>query len=147
MLAHLSGTVCLKHSATLILPPLSKPPSRRTCFIVTSKLVFTPVPIPSSNARECVCVCARACVRACVCACVRVCVRVCVCVCVCVRECVCVCVYVFVCVCLCVCVCVRAFLRASGGMGGGYVCVCMCVGGWVCRGGGGAEAKGIYFLL
>ena len=26
MLAHLSGTICLKHSATLILPPLSKPP-------------------------------------------------------------------------------------------------------------------------
>ena len=32
-LAHLFGTICLKRSATLILPPLLKPPSRRTCLI------------------------------------------------------------------------------------------------------------------
>ena len=56
-LAHLFGTVCLKHSATLILPPLLKPPSRRTCSITISKLFFTAVLIPSSNAQVCVCVC------------------------------------------------------------------------------------------
>ena len=56
MLAHLSGTICLKHSATLILPPLSKPPSRSTCLITISKLFFTALPIPSSDAL-CVCVC------------------------------------------------------------------------------------------
>ena len=67
-------TICLKHSATLILPPLLKPPSRRTCLITISKLFFTALPIPSSDT-VCVCVCTRA--RACVC------VRVCMCVCVC----------------------------------------------------------------
>ena len=48
-LTHLFGTVFLKHSATLILPPLLKPPSRRTCLIIISKLFFTTVPIPSSD--------------------------------------------------------------------------------------------------
>ena len=57
MLAHLSGTICPKHSAILILPPHLKPPSRRTCLIITSKLFFTAVPIPSSDA-----VCAFVCV-------------------------------------------------------------------------------------
>ena len=66
MLAHLSGTICLKHSATLILPPFLKPPSRRTCLIIISELFFTTVPIPSSDTE---CVCVRACVRACVCVC------------------------------------------------------------------------------
>ena len=61
MLAHLSGTICLKHSATVILPPLSKPPSRRTCLIIISKQFFTALPIPSSDA-VCVCVCVCACV-------------------------------------------------------------------------------------
>ena len=46
--------ICLKHSTTLILPPLLKPPSRRTCSIIISELFFTAVPIPSSDA---VCVC------------------------------------------------------------------------------------------
>ena len=56
MLAHLSGTICLKHSATLILPPLLKLPSRRTWLIIISKLFFTALPIPSSDT-VCVCVC------------------------------------------------------------------------------------------
>ena len=50
MLAHLFGTICLKHSATLVLPPLLKPPSRRTCLITISKLFFTALPVPSSDA-------------------------------------------------------------------------------------------------
>ena len=45
----------------LILPPLLKPPSRRTCLIIISKLFFTALPIPSSNT-VCVCVCVRVCV-------------------------------------------------------------------------------------
>ena len=40
-LAHLFGTVCLKHSSILILPPLSRPPSRRTCSVTISKLSFS----------------------------------------------------------------------------------------------------------
>ena len=55
MLAHLSGTICLKHSATLILPPLSEQSSRCTCLIIISKLFFTALPIPSSDT-ACVCV-------------------------------------------------------------------------------------------
>ena len=77
MLAQLSGTNCLKHSATLILPPLLKPPSRRTCLIIISKLFFTALPIPSSDTvcvLVCVCVCAYVCVCVCVCVCVHVCV-------------------------------------------------------------------------
>ena len=54
-MAHLFGTICLKHSATLTLPPLLKLPSRRTCLMTISKLFFTVVPIPSSDA-VCVCV-------------------------------------------------------------------------------------------
>ena len=53
-------------------PAPPPPPPRRTCLIIISKLFFTAVPIPSSDA------CVSACVRACVCACVRVCVRACV---------------------------------------------------------------------
>ena len=59
--------------ATLILPPLLKPPSRRTCLITISKLFFTALPIPSSDTLcvcVCVCVCVRARARACVCVCV-----------------------------------------------------------------------------
>ena len=52
-LACLFGTICPKHSATLILPHLLKPPSRCTCLIIISKLFFTTGPLPSSNA-ECV---------------------------------------------------------------------------------------------
>ena len=59
MLAHLSGTICLKHSTTLILPPVLKPPSRRTCLITISKLFFAALPIPLSDT-----VCVRACARA-----------------------------------------------------------------------------------
>ena len=69
MLAHLSGTIGLKHYTTLILLPLLKPPSRRTCLITISKLFFTALPIPSSDT---VCVCMCVCVRArmsCVCVC------------------------------------------------------------------------------
>ena len=55
-----SGTICLKRSATLILPPLLKPPSRRTGSITISKLsFFTAVPIPPSDV--CVCTCACVC--------------------------------------------------------------------------------------
>ena len=61
MLAHLSGTICLKHSATLILPPLSKLPSRCTCLIIISKLFLTALPIPSFDT-VCVCVCVCVCV-------------------------------------------------------------------------------------
>ena len=86
-----------------------------TCLIMISKLFFTAVPIPSSDARVCWCVRARACV----------CVRVCACV----RACVCVCIIVCVCVCVCACVracvstCVRACVR---------VCACVCVRVCVC---------------
>ena len=66
MLAHLSGTICLKHSTTLILPPLLKPLSRCTCLITISKLFFTALPIPSSDT---VCVCVRTRVHACACVC------------------------------------------------------------------------------
>ena len=65
MLAHLFGTICLKHSATLILPPLLKPPSRRTCLIIISKLFSQPCLSPRPT-RECV----RARARVCVCVCV-----------------------------------------------------------------------------
>ena len=71
--------ICLKHSATLILPPLLKPPSRRTCLITISKLFFTALPIPSSDT-VCVCVCVCVCACTCVCACVHACMCVCVCV-------------------------------------------------------------------
>ena len=50
MLAHLFGRICLKHSATLILPPPLKPPSRRTCLIIISQLFFTALPIPFVDA-------------------------------------------------------------------------------------------------
>ena len=71
-MAHLFETVCLKHSATLILPPLLKPPSRRAYSITISKLFFTAVLIPPYDPRVCVCV--HAFVRACVCVCVCLCV-------------------------------------------------------------------------
>ena len=82
MLAHLSGTICLKHSATLILPPLLKPPSKCTCLIIISKLFFFFLfsfyssAYPLVRRSVCVCLCVRACVRACARACVRVCVCV-----------------------------------------------------------------------
>ena len=53
---------CLKHSATLILPPLLKLPSRRTCWIILFKLFFTAVPNPSSDTWVCACVCVCVCV-------------------------------------------------------------------------------------
>ena len=59
MLAHLSGTICLKHSAALILPPLLKPPSSRTCLIIISKLFSTAVysfARARAPARVCMCV-------------------------------------------------------------------------------------------
>ena len=59
-------------TATLILPPLLKPPSRRTCLIIISKLFFTAVSIPSSDVQVCMCACMHACVCACLCACVSV---------------------------------------------------------------------------
>ena len=48
--------VCLKQFAWNT-PPLLKPPSRCTCLMIISKLFFTAVPIPSSDA-----VCAWVCV-------------------------------------------------------------------------------------
>ena len=62
MLAHLLGTICLKHSSTLILPPLLKSPSRGTCLMIIYKLFFTAVLIPPSGARARVCVCVCVCV-------------------------------------------------------------------------------------
>ena len=59
MQAHLSRTICLKHSATLILPPLLK-----LHLFNISKLFFTALPIPSSDT---VCVCVRACAHMHVC--------------------------------------------------------------------------------
>ena len=41
MLAHLFGTICRRQSATMILPPLLKPPSQRTCSMTISKLSFS----------------------------------------------------------------------------------------------------------
>ena len=79
--------ICLKHSTILIVPPLSKPPSRCTCLITISKLFFTALPIPSSITVS-VCVCAR----------VRARMRACVCMCVCAYACMCVCVHACVCV-------------------------------------------------
>ena len=53
--------ICLEQFASntppLILPPLLKLPSRCTCLIIISKLFFTAVPIPLSDASKCVCVC------------------------------------------------------------------------------------------
>ena len=49
MLAHLSGTICLKHSATLILPPF-KAALKTHLFNIFSKVFFTAVTIPSSDA-------------------------------------------------------------------------------------------------
>ena len=60
--AHLLGTICLKCYATLILPPLLKPPSRHTCLIIISKLFFTAVPLPLSDAWVCAWVCVSVCV-------------------------------------------------------------------------------------
>ena len=60
-LAHLLGTICLKHSATLVLPPLLKPPSRHTYSVTISKLFFTAMPIPLSDTQV------RACLFVCVC--------------------------------------------------------------------------------
>ena len=51
--------ICLKQFAWNA-PPLLKPPSRRTCLII-SKLFFTAMPIPSSSA-VCACVCVCVCV-------------------------------------------------------------------------------------
>ena len=61
-LAHLSGSVCIKQSATLSLPPQLKPLSRRICSITISKLPYyshaypPPHPPPTS-----VCVCVSVC--------------------------------------------------------------------------------------
>ena len=58
MLAHLFGTVCLKHSATLILPSLLRPPSRCTRSVTISKLFFTAMPMSFVWCMKvCVCVC------------------------------------------------------------------------------------------
>ena len=61
--AHLLGTICLKCYSVLILPPLLKPPSRRTCLIIISEL-FSPLVRRMS-------VCMR--VRVCLCVSVSVC--------------------------------------------------------------------------
>ena len=61
-LAHLFGTICLKHSATLILPPLLKPPSDPTSsfkaalktYLLVSKLFHSCAYHPVSDARVCV---------------------------------------------------------------------------------------------
>ena len=63
-MANLFVAIRLKHSATLILPSLLKPPSRRTSSIIVSKLSFSQ-PCPQSSR----CACVRACVRVCACVC------------------------------------------------------------------------------
>ena len=52
-LAHLQGTVCLSHSATLILPPLLTLPSRCTYLVTISKLFHS----HAYPLIQCVCVC------------------------------------------------------------------------------------------
>ena len=52
-LAHLLGTVCLSHSATLILPPLLTLPSRCTYLVTISKLFHS----HAYPLIQCVCVC------------------------------------------------------------------------------------------
>ena len=65
-MANLFGAICLKHSTTLILPPVLvlKPPSRRTSSIIVSKLSFSQ-PCPQSSRRACVRVCVVAVIAKC----------------------------------------------------------------------------------
>ena len=104
MPAHLSGTICLDQSVSLVLRHHSELLLKLTFSKTVSSLsVF-------STAIFCLCGLWVVCV----------CVFVCVCVCTQVTESVCVFVCVYVCVCMCVCMRV-------------FACVCMRVHGWMCK--------------
>ena len=91
-LAQLFGTVCLKHSSTLIFLLLSKLICSKAVSKMSDSFAALSVPNKSASVQAWVCV-----VHAVLC--------------VCIHDCVCVCVWARVCVCVCVCAHSRACVR------------------------------------